>query len=212
MTPRWLGRIDYPQAHALMKQLLTARIAGEIGDTLLLCEHAPVYTLGRTRGAASNVLDTRGVPVLPVERGGDVTFHGPGQLVGYPIFALPPHRHDLHGFLRGLEEALIELLQSHGVHGTRDGRNTGVWVEGKKIAAIGIACRRWVTWHGLALNVTVDLSRFHRINPCGMDSALVTRLADHMPQPPPLPALAEQLTAAIDRWWTAWTASCEVAS
>ncbi len=201
---RWLGRIAYPEAHALMSATLADRIAGRIPDTLLLCEHDPVYTLGRSRGAAGNVLDPRGVPVINVERGGDVTFHGPGQLVGYPIFQLPEHRHDLHGYLRGLEESVIALLAGHGITGLRDDRNTGVWVDGRKIAAIGIAARRWVTWHGLAINRDVDLGYFHRINPCGMDSTLVTRMIDHTPAPPPLSVLAEE-TAAITGWWETFT-------
>jgi len=202
---RWLGRIPYPDAHAQMAQALADRIADRIPDTLLLCEHDPVYTLGRTRGAAGNVLDPRGVPIVPVERGGDVTFHGPGQLVGYPIFKLPEHRYDLHGYLRGLEESMIDLLAAHDITGGRDERNTGVWVEGRKIAAIGIACRRWVTWHGFALNRDVELDYFRRINPCGMDAALVTRMVDHTPSPPPLEALAGQAAQTITRWWQNWT-------
>ncbi|MDG1481881.1 MAG: lipoyl(octanoyl) transferase LipB [Myxococcota bacterium] len=202
---RWLGRVAYTDAHALMKQTLAERIAGDIPDTLLLCEHDPVYTLGRSRGAAGNVLDPRGVPIINVERGGDVTFHGPGQLIGYPIFGLPEHRHDLHGYLRGLEESIITLLSSHGITGQRDDRNTGVWVEGRKIAAIGIAARRWVTWHGFALNRDVDLGYFQRINPCGMDSTLVTRMVDHTSAPPPLSVLAEEASKAITDWWMTWT-------
>ena len=202
---RWLGRLPYPDAHALQKQTLADRIAGRIPDTLLLCEHEPVYTLGRTRGASGNVLDPRGVPILPVERGGDVTFHGPGQLVGYPIFQLPEHRYDLHGYLRGLEESLITLLAAHSLAGVRDDRNTGVWLEGRKIAAIGIACRRWVTWHGFALNRDVDLDYFRRINPCGMDSALVTRMVDHTDMVPPLEVLAQHAGATITQWWEDWT-------
>ena len=202
---RWLGRLSYSDAHALMRETLADRIAGNIPDTLLLCEHDPVYTLGRTRGAAANVLDARGVPIIPIERGGDVTFHGPGQLVGYPVFQLPEHRHDLHGYLRGLEESLIALLAVHGITGERDDRNTGVWVGGRKIAAIGIACRRWVTWHGFALNRDVDLGYFHRINPCGMDSTLVTRMVDHTPAPPPMETLAEEVSQTITQWWRNWT-------
>ena len=202
---RWLGRLPYTQAHAVMKEVLTERIAGRLPDTLLLCEHDPVYTLGRARGASGNVLDPRGVPIVPVERGGDVTFHGPGQLVGYPIFQLPPHRYDLHGYLRGLEESIIGLLADHGIEGGRDDRNTGVWVEGRKIAAIGIAARRWVTWHGFAINRDVDLDYFRRINPCGMDSTLVTRMVDHTPAPPPLETLSEQAAQKITQWWEGWT-------
>ena len=144
----WLGRVPYAEAHARQKELLAARIAGDGPDTLLLCEHDPVYTLGRSRGASANVLQAGDVPVVNVERGGDVTFHGPGQLVGYPICGLPEHRHDLHAWLHGLEEVCVRTLGEWGIAGGPDARNTGVWVEGRKIAAIGIACRRWVTWHG----------------------------------------------------------------
>lgn len=201
-----LGRIGYTEGQQIMADRLAARIAGEIPDTLLLCEHAPVYTVGRARGAAGNVLDPQGVPVVEVRRGGDVTFHGPGQVVGYPIFALPPRRHDLHGFLHGLEDALIDTVGRYGIRGERDARNTGVWVEGRKIAAVGIACRKWVTWHGFALNLDVDLGYFQRINPCGMDSALVTRIADHVEGTTPAwDAVAEQAVDALGRWWATWT-------
>ena len=204
LAVRWLGRVAYPDAHAQMRALLEARIRDEAPDTLLLCEHDPVYTLGRSRGAAQNVLDARGVPVLPVERGGDVTFHGPGQLTGYPILRLPAHRQDLHAYLRGLEDCLIDLLATMQIVGGRDARNTGVWVEERKIAAIGIACRRWVTWHGFSLNLDVDLGYFQRIHPCGMDSALVTRICDHTPAPPSMPALAEAAGAGVAAWWADW--------
>ncbi|MFT4975061.1 MAG: lipoyl(octanoyl) transferase [Myxococcota bacterium] len=201
-----LGRLSYAAAQEVMAERLASRIAGTIPDTLLLCEHDPVYTVGRSRGAGANVLDAGGVEVVSVRRGGDVTFHGPGQVVGYPIFALPPHRHDLHGFLHGLEDALIEAIAGYGVVGGRDARNTGVWVGGRKIAAIGIACRRWVTWHGFALNVDVDLSYFERINPCGMDSGLVTRLVDEVCGPSPTrEAAASAAAAAVGAWWARWT-------
>lgn len=201
-----LGRIDYPAAIERMQQVLDDRIHGRCEDTLILVEHPPVFTLGRERAAASNVLAAGEVPVIPVHRGGDVTFHGPGQLVGYPILQLPEHRHDLHGYLRGLEGVLIGALAQLGVAGCRDERNTGVWVGGKKIAAIGIACRRWVTWHGFALNLTTDLSYYDRINPCGMDSTLVTRLMDHRTPCPSQQEVSEIIAAHLDRWWGAWTA------
>lgn len=206
MNVEHLGRISYEDGQATMQARLAARIRGEIPDTLLLCEHDPVYTVGRSRGAAANVLDARGVPVVSVRRGGDVTFHGPGQVVGYPIFALPDHRHDLHGFLHGLEDALVDTIARYGIVGGRDARNTGVWVGGQKIAAIGIACRKWVTWHGFALNVDVDLGYFRRINPCGMDSTLVTRIADHVAPAPGWDAVAAEAAGAVAAWWAAWSA------
>ena len=201
-----LGRIGYEDAVAEMRTVLTQRVEGAIPDTLLICEHEPVYTVGRTRGAEDNILNPHEVPIVKVARGGDVTFHGPGQIVGYPIFQLPEHRHDLHGFMRGLEEMMIRTLATLGVHGERDDRNTGVWVDGAKIMAIGIGAKRWVTWHGFALNVSTDLSYFERINPCGMDSTLVTRLADHVSPTPAVETLIPLITAALSDWWEDWTA------
>ena len=189
-----------------MSELLAARIAGEIPDTLLLCEHEPVFTLGRRRGAEANVLAAGDVPVIIVERGGDVTWHGPGQLVGYPIVALPDHRHDLHAYLRLLEQVIIDVLGDLGVAAGRDSRNTGVWVEGRKIAAIGISARRWVAWHGFALNLTTDLSYYQRINPCGMSSDLTTRLIDHLDPCPGLDDMGTRIAARFAAAWTDWRA------
>ena len=203
---QWLGRVAYADAHAQMKALVELRVRGEGQDTLLLCEHDPVYTLGRALGASANVLDAGGIPVIPVERGGDVTYHGPGQLVGYPICALPPHRRDLHAWLHGLESVCVDTLAPWGIVGGPDARNTGVWVEGRKIAAIGIACRRWVTLHGFALNVSTDLDAFRRIHPCGMDSDLVTRMADHLDKTPRLAEVRDAAGAAFRRWWAEWSA------
>ena len=201
-----LGRASYPDAIQRMQEVLDDRIHGRCEDTLITVEHDPVFTLGRQRDSQANVLAAGEVPVIPVHRGGDVTFHGPGQLVGYPILALPEHRHDLHGYLRGLEQVLIDTLGDLGVPSGRDERNTGVWVQGKKIAAIGIACRRWVTWHGFALNLTTDLQYYQRINPCGMDSTLVTRLCDHLDPCPDMDEVTERVAAHLSQWWEAWTA------
>jgi lipoate-protein ligase B len=201
-----LGRMEYASAVEEMQRILKQRIEGQIPDTLLLCEHDPVYTVGRTRGAVSNVVAPGDVPVIEVARGGDVTFHGPGQIVGYPIFQLPEHRHDLHGFMRGLEEVMIRTLARFDITAARDDRNTGVWVDGSKMMAIGIGAKRWVIWHGFALNHTVELDFFRRINPCGMDANLVTRMADHLD---PLPAREAVTTIIIEElmdWWQDWTA------
>jgi lipoate-protein ligase B len=201
-----LGRMEYASAVEEMQRILKQRIEGQIPDTLLLCEHDPVYTVGRTRGAVSNVVAPGDVPVIEVARGGDVTFHGPGQIVGYPIFQLPEHRHDLHGFMRGLEEVMIRTLARFDITAARDDRNTGVWVDGSKMMAIGIGAKRWVIWHGFALNHTVELDFFRRINPCGMDASLVTRMADHLD---PLPAREAVTTIIIEElmdWWQDWTA------
>lgn len=172
-----LGRAPYSASYARMNALVEARIAGDAPDTLLLVEHEPVFTLGRRKGAAANVLDPGDAPVVQVERGGDVTWHGPGQLTAYPIVALPPDRQDLHRFMHELEEAMIRTCVDFGLAAGRDPRNTGVWANGRKLASIGVACRRWVTWHGLALNVDPDLSWFARINPCGMDADIMTSMA-----------------------------------
>ena len=199
------GRIRYAAAVEKMVQVRDERISGLRSDTLIICEHEPVYTIGRTRGADQNVVDPGNVPIERVARGGDVTFHGPGQIVGYPIFHLPPHRQDLHGYLRGLEEVMIRTLEDYGLAGERDPRNTGVWIEGKKIMAIGIAAKRWVTWHGFALNHNTDLEYFRRINPCGMSSHLVTRLADHIDPNPPRDEVIHAIVQNLDEWWQDWT-------
>lgn len=177
LSLRDLGRAPYAEAYALQKELLEARIRGEGEDVALIVEHDPVFTLGRRRGAADNVLVAGDVPVIQVERGGDVTFHGPGQLVVYPILALPPGRQDLHRHLKNLEEIALRACRAFGLDAARDPRNTGAWVGGRKIASVGVACRSWVTWHGLALNVNPDMSYFGRINPCGLTSDVMTSMA-----------------------------------
>ena len=198
------GRVAYDEAHALQRSLVEQRIRGEIPDTVVMLEHAPVITLGRKAGAAANVLDAGDTPVIQVERGGDATWHGPGQLVAYPIVALEGERRDLHRHLRLLEEAVIALLGELGLDGVRDPRNTGVWLPSadgppRKVCSIGIACRRWVTWHGLALNVDPDPAAFLRLRPCGFDPDVMTRLADHLDPYPSVDALAEPLADALER-------------
>ena len=198
--------MSYTEAVQQMEAVREQRIAAEIGDTLLLVEHDHVYTVGRTRGAEANILNPMDIPIVKVARGGDVTFHGPGQIVGYPIFALPEHRHDLHGFMRGLEEMMIRVLDRYDIVGERDERNTGVWVKGAKIMASGIGARRWVTWHGCALNVDTDLTHYSRINPCGMSSDLVTRIVDHIDPMPERAELEAAIAEELQSWWEAWTA------
>jgi len=173
------GRVPYDRALDWQRTLAQARIDGRLEeDLLLLLEHPPVVTLGRTaRGA--HVLRPEGVDVVEVERGGDVTFHGPGQLVGYPIFDLhgPPYRQDLHWYLRTLEDALIAALAELGIPAERKTGYTGVWTGaggGRKIASIGVHVKQWVTWHGFALNVTTDLAQFERIVPCGIPGVEMT--------------------------------------
>lgn len=194
------GLVDYVSAHALQRDLVDRRIRGEIDDVVLLLEHDDVFTVGRTRGAAHNVLSAGEIPVVTVERGGDVTWHGPGQLVAYPIVALA--KQDLHAHLHALEDAVIALLGTLGLSSVRDPRNTGVWLPSpdgarRKVCSVGIACRRWVSWHGLALNVDPDLDRFSRIRPCGFDADVMTRIADHLAPCPPASTLAEPLARAL---------------
>jgi len=188
-----LGRLNYEAAWAIQKERLDQRIAGEIPDTALFVEHDPVYTVGRRRGAADNVLAPAGVPVVQVERGGDVTWHGPGQIVVYPIVALPEERRDIHAHLKNLEEAAIRTCRGYGLDAVRDERNTGAWVGGRKICSIGVAVRRWVTWHGLALNVAPDLSYFQRINPCGFGAGIMTSMAEELGEDPPQAEVADRL-------------------
>jgi lipoyl(octanoyl) transferase len=188
-----LGRLSYRAAWDLQLSVLEARIRGEVPDTLLLVEHEPVFTVGRNRGAADNLLDPGDIEVVEVERGGDVTFHGPGQIVAYPIVALPEGGRDLHRHLSNLEEAAIRTCADFGLEATRDDRNTGAWVGGRKICSVGIACRKWVTWHGLALNVHTDLGFFRRIHPCGLDADLLTSMQVELPQPPDM----EEVAAAL---------------
>jgi lipoyl(octanoyl) transferase len=176
--------MPYTEAWAIQRQVQEAVIAKEAESTLLMVEHDPVYTLGRRRNAAENLIDVGQVPVVEVERGGDVTFHGPGQLVVYPILRLEESWKDLHRVMRALEEAAIQTCSDFGIKAGRDDRNTGAWVNGKKICAIGIGCRKWVTWHGMALNVCTDLSFFQRIQPCGMNADLVTSMAQVLPAAP----------------------------
>jgi lipoate-protein ligase B len=175
-----LGRMPYGAALELQRDLAGRRIARDVPrDLLLLVEHPPVITLGRGSQAAHlptprEFLDARGIEVFEIERGGDVTFHGPGQLVGYPIIDLSEHRSDLHWYLRQLEEALIRTLEPLGLAGERRAGYTGVWIGGRKIASIGVHVRQWVTWHGFALNVTTDLSYFDLIVPCGIPDVTMT--------------------------------------
>lgn len=178
-----LGRRPYAEALALQRDLRLQRVSGALpNDLLLLVEHDPVYTLGRGTQASSlplapDLLRASGADVVEIERGGDVTWHGPGQLVGYPILHLSQHREDLHWYLRQVEEALIGALAALGLTGTRESGKTGVWVGGRKIASIGIHVKQWVTLHGFALNVHPDLDWFTRIVPCGLDGVTMTSVA-----------------------------------
>jgi lipoyl(octanoyl) transferase len=184
---RRLGRVEYADALEMQKTLVEDRRAGRIGDTLLLLEHPPVITLGvKTRGKSTNILAPpdrlaeAGVGVFDTGRGGDVTYHGPGQLVGYPILDLQPDRCDVHRYVRDLEEVLIQAVAPFGVTGVRVPGLTGVWVgepgREEKLAAIGVRISRWITSHGFALNVAPDLDHFGLIVPCGIADRGTTSL------------------------------------
>ena len=178
-----LGRRPYLEVLELQRDLCRRKMNGELdADLLLLVEHEPVVTLGRGLRPGSlplppAALEQRGITVVDVERGGDVTYHGPGQLVGYPILDLRRHREDLHWYLRRLEESLILALGRLGVPAERNAGLTGVWTRGRKIASIGIHVKQWVTFHGFALNVTTDLSFFDLIVPCGIPGVVMTSVA-----------------------------------
>jgi lipoyl(octanoyl) transferase len=205
---RRLGVVPYDAAVELQKNLVEERRAGRIGDTLLLLEHPPVITLGvRTRGGSSNIrasagrLDEAGVVVRESGRGGDVTFHGPGQLVGYPIFDLKPDRCDVHQYVRDLESALIAALREFGIEGRRVKGLTGVWAgpagREEKVAAIGIRISRWITSHGFALNVSADLSYFDLIVPCGIADRTVTSIERLIGRPVSMPAVEDAVIRGI---------------
>jgi lipoate-protein ligase B len=178
-----LGLRSYGEALEIQRELRRRRIAGELAeDVLLLVEHPPVVTLGRGSRASSlpltpEALRRRGVEVFEVERGGDVTLHAPGQLVGYPVLDLRHHRQDLHWYLRSLEDVLIQALGGLGIEADRNPGRTGVWTAGRKIASIGIHVKQWVTLHGFALNVTTDLDLFDLIVPCGIPQVVMTSVA-----------------------------------
>jgi lipoyl(octanoyl) transferase len=182
-----LGTLPYAPALELQRDVARRRIAGDIDqDVLLLVEHTPVVTLGRTAKqanliAAPDFLASHGVELFEVERGGDITFHGPGQLVGYPIVDLKRHRKDLHWYLRQVEQALIDAVGEFGISGGRVAQYTGVWVDvaraPRKLASIGVHARDWVTWHGFALNVNTDLRYFDLMIPCGISGVSMTSVA-----------------------------------
>jgi len=167
-----LGRKGYGESLELQKELVQKRVKGEIPDSLVLVEHDPVITLGRKTTPAN--FKPQDIPVFQVERGGDATYHGPGQLVGYPIVLLADH--DVRRHVRNMEEAIIRSAGAYGIKGERLDGHPGVWVGGKKLASIGVAVTEWVTFHGFALNVNTDLSYFELIRPCGLDPSTMTSM------------------------------------
>lgn len=177
VSPRWLGRISYEEGLELQESLLLAKVAGDPDNHLLLLEHEAVYTMGRSRDDSSlreeSILPH---PVHRTNRGGQATYHGPGQLVGYPVLDLSLFGRDLHDYLRFLEEILIILLSRHGIAGGRMEGKTGVWVGERKIASLGVGVRRWISMHGFAINICGDLSAFNHITPCGLPGVTMTSL------------------------------------
>jgi len=203
-----LGTEPFRETWTRQLALVEQRQNDAAPDTLLLVEHPHVFTLGRRREAAANVLVPGDVEVIGIERGGDVTYHGPGQIVAYPIVLLGDGERDLHRYLRNLEEAVIATCARFGLPADREPGKTGVWLTTpagmrRKLCSMGIACRKWVTFHGLALNVTADLAYFRRINPCGFESSVMTSMAEQLGAPVDVAlvrgALADELGRTLGR-------------
>jgi lipoyl(octanoyl) transferase len=202
MVVKDLGKMDYAESFGLQEELAAAVRADREPETLLLVEHPLVYTMGRS-GSDGNVLDPS-IPVVRINRGGDVTCHSPGQLVGYPIVNLGRRGKDLRRHLRFLEELLIRTAADFGVEGYRVEGKTGVWTDSGKLASIGVGVRHWVTMHGFALNVNNDLTAFTRINPCGMSRCPIASLQSEVGTPVSLErvsaAIAARFEGLLDEW------------
>lgn len=199
-----MGRVDYEAAWRLQKAVVAAKRAGSFPDTLLLLEHPPVYTMGRRRVTGHLLvpraqLEWEGLRVYEIERGGDITFHGPGQLVGYPILNLQNFRRDINLYLRRLEEVLIETLRRFNIAADRQAGLTGAWVGDTKLAAIGIHVQGWVTMHGFALNVNTDLAYFDRIIPCGIRDKRVGSMAQWLGDSVRVETVADTLIECFGR-------------
>ena len=197
-----LGRVGYAEALRLQKEKVALRKAGAVPDTLLLLEHPHVYTLGRNaRGenflVSKDSLASQGAQVIETDRGGDVTYHGPGQLVGYPIFDLTKHRRDISWFMRSLEEVMIRVAADFGIDAGRVQGAPGVWVGNQKLVAMGVHVSRWVTSHGFAFNVSTDLRYFENIVPCGLAGRGVTSLEKLLGGPVEMEAVIERVAGHI---------------
>jgi lipoyl(octanoyl) transferase len=188
----WLGRIGYAPALELQEKTVAARASGEANDQIFFLEHDPVYTIGRKRDRSSLGDVPLPYPVEEINRGGQATFHGPGQLVGYFIFDLQKLTPDLHVFLRWIEEGLIALLAEYGLTAQRREGLTGVWIEDRKIASIGVGVRKWITMHGFGLNVGPDLTGFQAITPCGIEGVTMTSLSRERGRDIPVEQVAGQ--------------------
>lgn len=198
-TVDW-GRTHYQEAWSRQMQLVAEVRERTHPETLVFNEHNPVYTLGARKGAIQHLLlneaqlAEQGIDLIQSNRGGDITYHGPGQLVGYPILRLGDRKRDLHAYLRGLESVLIKTLASFGIESDRRKGMTGIWVDNRKIAAIGVAVKAWTTYHGFALNVDLDLSPFKNIIPCGIVDGSVTSMQQECPPAPLLGMLKNRLS------------------
>ncbi|GAC1396977.1 MAG: lipoyl(octanoyl) transferase LipB [Chloroflexota bacterium] len=201
---RWLGRAPYVSTWELQQRLAAARLAGEVPDTLLLLEHPHVYTLGRTSLeehllVSREFLAERGATVERIDRGGEITYHGPGQLVAYPIIRLEGDERRLDRFVWGLEEALLATLAHYDIGGERHPTQRGVWAGGGKIASIGMHVRRWIVTHGLALNVAPQMEYFSYINPCGHPETAMTAISDLVVPAPPVEVVGRIFAAHFCR-------------
>ena len=199
MDVRWIGRISWEDAYALQEQLVEQRIAGDIGDTVLLLEHEPVITIGRTPDKTSLLeAEQTSVPVIETNRGGQATYHGPGQLVGYLIIDLSLLGRDLHKYLRSLEDMLIRACAAFGVTAQRREGLTGVWVGERKIASLGVGVRKWVTMHGFALNITPEsLHGFAPIIPCGIAGVTMTCLSNESAKELTVESVAQVIAQSV---------------
>jgi len=195
----WCGCLPYSQALDLQTRICSLKKSGYDRDVLLLLEHLPVITLGRSADPKNLLVDKvylkeKGIDLWETDRGGDITFHGPGQLVGYPILALRTGERDVRNYMRNLEESLIRLLRRYGIESTRDAGYTGVWTESGKIAAMGVHISRWITRHGFALNVNTDLSFFDLIVPCGISHRGITSMQKLLARASDLREVAEKFS------------------
>jgi len=181
-----LGKSHYADAWELQKKLQSQRISGQIDDQLLLVEHFPVYTLGKNTPKEHLLTkESDNISIIQTDRGGDITFHGPGQLVGYPILDLNQYRRSITWYMRELEQLIIDVLKEYDINAERKKGLTGVWVKGKKIAALGVRISKWVTMHGFSLNINPDLKYYQGIIPCGITEYGVTSMADLLGGDPP---------------------------
>ena len=201
LSVHWLDRMEFADALVLQEELVAKKQNDHsLGDELLFLEHEPVYTMGRTPDQSS----LRGAthlphPLFPINRGGQATYHGPGQLVGYPIIDLRRCGQDLHRYLRWIEDLLIELLSIYDIAATTRSGLTGVWIDDRKIASIGVGVRHWISMHGFALNVGGDLSPFDRITPCGIANVTMTSMEKELGRAVPLMDVAESATQVAER-------------